>query len=267
MSNDVEYGSRLGRVLVNKGYITEAQLEGALKEQLQTGQRLGEVLVAQECISDTQLRTALKRQSLLRKVGTLATLVCAPLHAVTGFAATLGISPTAPINTRVEAMELIDETPTGMTLLSDNELREARATGPGIFGNQLLLDLGYDGVAAGQHNKYHDEDDEEDNQEEQIAYELMDTVTTFAGFGPMSGLLDADISIEGIRYVEGAKRFEVTDDGGLRIYMPVEIDRINIENLRVKGSDESSTFGSIFISDVKFDPGSNYTIRGVDARW
>lgn len=46
---------KLGDLLVEKGYITEEQLQEGLREQVISGRRLGEVLVEMECITEDQL--------------------------------------------------------------------------------------------------------------------------------------------------------------------------------------------------------------------
>lgn len=264
MSEKRQFNSRLGRVLVNKGLLSEAQLDFALQEQARSGQRLGEVLVAQGWINNQDLHRALKRQSLIRKAGALATVICAPLHATTGFAATLGGSPAMP--TARAAVGEQQALPGGLVPMTDAEMGEALGQGPNTpFGFDFAK--GYDGVTAGLRTKYDESDDEDDDNEERIAGELMDSVTTVAGIGPISSLIEADISMEGFRRPEGMPTLSILPDGAVRIYTGYEVDRINIENIRVKGSDDPATFGSIYISDVKVDPGSNYTIRSGNNRW
>ncbi len=52
----------LGWLLLNRGKITEAQLDTALAEQAQTGQRLGRILIANHVISTFTLAAALAEQ-------------------------------------------------------------------------------------------------------------------------------------------------------------------------------------------------------------
>ena len=52
----------LGKLLVTKRFLTEAELEHALAEQLQTGARLGEILVARGYLSGPTLVRALAEQ-------------------------------------------------------------------------------------------------------------------------------------------------------------------------------------------------------------
>ncbi|MBC7182164.1 MAG: pilus assembly protein PilB, partial [Marinobacter sp.] len=51
----IEEKSRLGRLLVNRGYLSEGQLEDGLRVQRETGQRLGEVLVQAGWITRKEL--------------------------------------------------------------------------------------------------------------------------------------------------------------------------------------------------------------------
>ena len=52
----------LGRILVQRGQITEAQLDAALAEQARTGQRLGQILIAAGAVSTFTLAAALAEQ-------------------------------------------------------------------------------------------------------------------------------------------------------------------------------------------------------------
>ena len=53
---------RLGDIFVDRGFVTNEELEGALARQRQTGERLGEALVAQGVISKFELAGALAEQ-------------------------------------------------------------------------------------------------------------------------------------------------------------------------------------------------------------
>jgi hypothetical protein len=52
----------LGRILLQRGQITEAQLDAALAEQAQTGQRLGQILIGTGAVSSFTLAAALAEQ-------------------------------------------------------------------------------------------------------------------------------------------------------------------------------------------------------------
>ena len=80
--------SRLGRLLVNRGYITEEQLNLALLESHATGRRIGEHLVAAGLISEKQLNATLRRQRRTRNVAAFVTMMLAPLQPMMAFGAT-----------------------------------------------------------------------------------------------------------------------------------------------------------------------------------
>ena len=74
MSND--HKSRLGQLLIDKGLISSAQLDSAIKLQLTGNKRLGEILVEQGLVSERQINKALKKQTNLRL--TAALIAAAP---------------------------------------------------------------------------------------------------------------------------------------------------------------------------------------------
>lgn len=54
---------RLGEIFVERGFVSEAELEQALRRQQETGERLGEALVAEGVISKFELAGALAEQT------------------------------------------------------------------------------------------------------------------------------------------------------------------------------------------------------------
>lgn len=250
--------SRLGRLLVNRGYISEAQLDEALVLQAQQACLLGEVLVEKGWVSKKDLERTLRHQKNYRLATAAVTMIVAPLQPMIAFAA----SPAGlPISS--QRMEITDSQLgglKGLQALDDEELAGVNAQGffPGIAPG-LSIGQNADAVAAGLHHKYND-DDEEEQSEEQIAGELADTVLTVAGLGPISNLIEADISIEGLAYHTDRPMMEVIEGNKVRMYMPKSIDRISMENIRVKGNTTGPTFGSIYMSNITYGENSNYTI-------
>ena len=59
----------LGRILLQRRQITEAQLDSALAEQARTGRRLGQLLIASGAVSTFQLAAALAEQQGLLAAG------------------------------------------------------------------------------------------------------------------------------------------------------------------------------------------------------
>jgi hypothetical protein len=252
--------SRLGRLLINRGYITEEQLDEALKLQASKNMMLGEVLIAEGWISAKDLQRTLKHQSRYRYTAAFVALATAPFQPMLAVAATpMGVPV---MNNKVEISSVEMGKFGGMQMLDDDELSgvNAQGFGGGIPGMSKAIGFGQNGdIAGGQMHKFNDEDFDEP-KDEQIAYELADTVLTVAGLGPISNFIQADISIEGVKYQEGRSQIEILEGGKMKFYMPTEIERISMENIRVKGNDSGPTFGNIYISDIKYHPDSNYII-------
>jgi hypothetical protein len=252
--------SRLGRLLINRGYITEVQLDEALKLQASQKMMLGEVLISQGWISAKDLQRTLKHQSRYRYTAAFVALAAAPFQPMLAVAATpMGVPV---MNNKVEISSVEMGKFGGMQMLDDDELSGVNAQGFGgsIPGISTAIGFGQNGdIAGGQRHKFNDEDFDEP-KDEQIAYELADTVLSVAGFGPISNFIQADISVEGVKYQEGRSQIEVLEGGKMKFYMPTEIERISMENIRVKGNDSGATFGNIYISDIKYHPNSNYII-------
>lgn len=252
--------SRLGRLLVNRGYITEAQLDEALVLQASSQMMLGEVLITQGWITEKDLQRTLKHQSRYRYTAAFVALVAAPFQPMLAMAATpMGLPA---INNKVEISSAEMGKFSGMQMMDDEELSGVNAQGFGgsVPGMSTAMSFGQNAdVAAGLMHRFQDEDFEEP-KDEQIAYELADTVLTVAGLGPISNFIDADITIQGLKYQEGRSQIEILEGGKMKFYMPTEIERISMENIRVKGNDSGPTFGDIYISNVKYHPDSNYTI-------
>jgi hypothetical protein len=257
--------SRLGRLLVIRGFITESQLDQALREQGQSGRMLGEVLLAHGWVSEQQLKTVLKQQRRYRKMATVVAMFAAPIQPMVAFAASPAAIPVS--NTRVESVEVHSfGSKRGLQMLDDEAMSAVSAQGffPGEVSvlaqtSELMMNPQIRDVSAGQHNQYRDQEEDEEKRNEQIAHQLNDTVLTMIGFGPVSQLLDADISVQGVKHQEGRAPMEVLADGRVKFYMPSEIERISMENIRVKGSDDPEIMGSIYMSDIKFY-NSSYTI-------
>lgn len=254
--------SRLGRLLVNRGYISEAQLDEALKLQASENMMLGEVLIKQGWITQKELNRTLKQQSRHRYTAAFVALVATPFQPMIAMAA----SPVAAIPVNTSSSSQLSQSQlgkfSGMQMLDDEALAGVNAQGFGsIPGIGISMGQNADGAVVGFQHKYQEDDEYEEPKDEQIAYELADSVLTVAGVGPISSLIEADISIEGVKYAEGRSPIEITEDGAMKMYMPTEIARISMENIRVKGNTSGPTFGSIYMSDISYHPDSNYTIR------
>ena len=91
------------------------------------------------------------------------------------------------------------------------------------------------------------------------AVKVLKTMTNV--FLPTSNMIAYDSTVEGVSYDTSKPVFQVRQDGKMELAMPTHIDKISLENLRVKGGNPSGpTFGSIYISDISFDPSSKVVI-------
>lgn len=261
--NDKLAKSRLGRLLINRGYITEDQLAEALKIQVASeGSLLGEVLVSQGFISENDLKRTLNHQKRYRYTAAFVALVAAPFQPMLAMAA----SPVSlPLNSaKIELSSIEMGSFGGLKMMDDSELSDVSAQGFGGTAPGLGLGINFGqnsgGITAGFSNKYQDNEEFEEQEDEQIANQLADTVLTVAGFGPISGMIDAKITVEGLKYQEGRSQIEILEGGRMKFYMPTEIAKISMEDIRVKGNTSGPTMGSIYMSDIKFNPESNYVV-------
>jgi len=256
--------SRLGRILVNRGYINENQLDQALKLQASENKMLGQVLIDQGLISERDLKRTLKQQSRYRYTAAFIAIASAPFQPMLAMAANpIGI----PLNSqKIELSSVNMGSFQGLQALDDEEMAGINAQGfggpiPGM-GIGMSTDYGKnaDAFAAGLKHKYKEDEDYEEQDDEQIAHELADSALTMAGIGPISDMLEAKITIDGLKYQEGRSQIELYEDGKIKMYMPTEIARISIEDIRVKGNTSGPTMGSIYMSNIKYHPNSSYTI-------
>src|SRR5690606_31684561 len=131
IKNEQLVKSRLGRLLINRGYITEAQLDEAL--QLQASQKimLGEVLIQKGWISEKELKRTLKHQSRYRYTAAFVALAAAPFQPMLAMAATPMGLPV--VNNKVEISETQLGKFSGMQMLDDEELSGVNAQGFGAI--------------------------------------------------------------------------------------------------------------------------------------
>lgn len=72
--------------------------------------------------------------------------------------------------------------------------------------------------------------------------------------------LDSDFSMAGIEYDNSRPRYELRQDGALELAFPTRIERISMDNIRVRGG-YSASMGSISLHDIRFHPNSSMVIR------
>jgi hypothetical protein len=122
-TQNIKQKSRLGMLLIDKGYLIPQQLDQALRLQNETGVKLGEILIDQGWITERQLNHSLKKQSRYRYAAALATLLLAPLQP---FMASVHAEPD-PVSTE-QVIEKKDRTePSGLTAMTDADMAEVTA--------------------------------------------------------------------------------------------------------------------------------------------
>ncbi|WP_250658459.1 hypothetical protein [Alkalimarinus coralli] len=230
--------SRLGRLLVNRGYITEQQLDSALAQQKRTGQRLGEVLVCQGLITDRDLDRTLKHQKRYRYTAAFVAMVVTPLQPMVAFAAS---TQTSNASSDAIAGEQINafKSKTGMKALDDDSL--AGVTAQGITDDiQNLMQM-------------------VNNEEKPDSVKVLKNLTNV--FVPVTNMLAWDSKVEGVVYDTSKPGFEMLEPGKMKLALPTHIDKISLENIRVAGAGPTSaSFGSVYMSDINFSADSSVTI-------
>lgn len=231
-----EEKSRLGRLLVNRGYLSEGQVEEGLRLQRESGQRLGEVFITAGWITDRELGRVLKHQSRYRGAAAMVTMATLPFQPLVTFAA----GNNASASQTAEAGELFDAS--GMSPLTENEL-----SGVAGQGDNSLLDR--IGLVAGMTERG-------GTTEPDVIEGLKLTANVFF---PVLNVLDSDLSISGVHYREGEPRYVVSESGAVTMALPERIEEIRLDNIRVSGGG-SPAMGNVSIQDIRFHPDSRMTI-------
>jgi hypothetical protein len=216
-----QQNSRLGQILVNKGLITPQQLDAAIKMQPTSRMRLGEVLIAQGLLTQKQLTKALKKQSNLRLAATLVAALMSPFQMAS--ADIQRLQPPTSISRQ--------ETPRGLRPLSDLEMSRVSAQGldevlQGLF---LQAESG-DGLGAVK----------------QLAKLVM----------PVLDSLDAETSMQDVAYDTNRMTSVVNPDGSVNLHLPSSIGELRFENIRVAGSPQDQSFGSLTLNNIDLSQAS-----------
>lgn len=218
MSNNQK--SRLGQLLIDKGLVTAAQLDSAIKLQLTSNQRLGEIFIEQGVLTERQLNKALKKQTNLRLTATLVAALLSPFQMAN---ADINRQP-APSISQVQ-------TPHGMQALSDSEMSSVSAQGlndvlQGIFAN-ASSDGGTDTVG-------------------QLAKLVM----------PVLDSLQAETSMQNVQYDTSKMTSIINADGSINVRLPSSIGELRFDNIRVAGAGTSQSFGSVVMQDIDLSQAS-----------
>ncbi|OAN92620.1 pilus assembly protein PilB [Marinobacter sp. EhC06] len=233
-----EEKSRLGRLLINRGYLSEGQVDEGLRLQRETGQRLGEVFIQAGWISEKELYRVLKHQSRYRNAAALVTMVTLPFQPLVTFAASNSAEAS---QSALEAGELYERG--NLAPLSESEL----ATISGQGDPTLLERIGVVSSMA-------------ENPTGDGSADVIEGLKLTANiFVPVLNFLDSDLSISGVHYREGEPRYRVREDGALMLAFPERIEEIRMDNIRVSGS-QGASMGNVSIHDIRFHPDSQMTI-------
>ncbi|WP_323752275.1 pilus assembly protein PilB [Marinobacter sp.] len=238
-----EEKSRLGRLLINRGCLSELELDSALKLQQASGQRLGEVLIASGCITEKDLIRVLKHQSRYRNTAALVTMVALPFQPLVSFAATTTddneLAATASAGQLYEGQ--------GFAPLSEDEMSVVSGQrSMGLLDRIQKVAVMPGKVVAGS--------------ADEVGLDAVEGVRLAANvFVPVLSFLDSDLTISGVRYREGEDRYTIRDDGAITLTLPERIEEIRMDSIRVAGGHEAS-MGNVSIQDIRFHPDSKMTI-------
>ncbi len=246
--------SRLGRLLVNRGYITEVQLQQALEQQRQSGERLGEVVVAAGWVTQRELNRTLKHQSRYRYAAAVAALVVAPLQPITALAASV---PGVPAATPPTASQQVRENG-GMQALTDAEMtRVSGQRDPAFMAQAATMNSGQ---AQGQIPEHARAAIGKESAEE-ARETVLDSLQLFAnGFVPVLNFLDSDVNVRGVHFAEENPIQSIGADG-ITFALPERIEEISMANIRVQGSSRSASMGNITLSNIQFSENSRMSVR------
>ncbi|MDX5327328.1 MAG: pilus assembly protein PilB [Marinobacter sp.] len=238
-----EEKSRLGRLLINRGYLSEGQLDEALLLQRETGQRLGEVLIAAGWVTEKELHRVLKHQARYRNAAALVTMVTLPFQPLVSLAA----GNTSAASLPAQAGQLYEKG--DFAPLSDSDM--AGVTAQSSVGLLERIET----VAAMPGNAGGAVDDPE-----LAGLDSVEGIKLAANiFVPVLSFLDSDLTISGVHYREGEPRYSIREDGALRLAFPERIEEIRMDNIRVSGN-QSPPMGNVSIHNIRFHPDSQMTI-------
>lgn len=245
--------SRLGRLLVNRGYISESQLQQALEQQRYSGERLGEVVVAAGWVTERELNRTLKHQNRYRYAAAVAAMVVAPLQPITALAASVPGAPTAtPPTASQQARE------NGMQALTDAEMtRVSGQRDPAFMAQAVALNTAE--VPAHASDQVRAAVGEEGA--EQARETVLDSLELIAsGFVPVLNFLDSDLSVSGVHFADDNPLQSIGADG-ITFSLPERIEEVRMDNIRVQGSSRAASMGNITMTNIQFSEDSHLRIR------
>ena len=245
---DIQQKSRLGTLLIHKGFITRQQLDEALTIQSAEGKRLGEVLLQKGWLTEKQLHSALRKQSRYRLVAAFTAMLVGPFQPFMANASSIS-------DDNIDVAEQMINSRSGMQRLSESDLSAITARGV-TDTYERMLDIVSTNSGNGSANGGSDANNAFSSDEDTA-------ITTLEGLAasliPGTNLLDADMEVTGGEYEPGP-RTTINADGSLDIQMPTRIRQIAFRNIRVAGT-EGHHMGDVVIRDVSFGPGTSVKIQ------
>lgn len=195
-----QHQSRFGQLLVERGLISQQQLDRAIAHQQETGRRLGEIFTEWDVITHELLDDVLHAQYNRRAAAAIAVALLSPL---TSFAA----APQPPVTLSVPAAS--------MQQLSEGELRGSAAQGLSTeLVAQITAPHTVNGVA--------------------VIGDMAKLVN------PLLGFLEADSNAKNIIYDARNASSTVQADGSLNLQLPTSIGALSFNNVHVKGNSGAS---------------------------
>jgi hypothetical protein len=219
MSNNQK--SRLGQLLIDKGLVTAAQLDSAIKQQLTSSKRLGEIFIEQGVLTERQLSKALKKQNSLRLTATLVAALLSPFQM-----ASADMQRQTP-----PSMISQQQAPRGMQALSDAEMSSVSAQGLNDVLQGIFAKAGSDdGVGTVG----------------QLAKLVL----------PVLNSLEAETSMNDVQYDTSKMTSIINADGSINVRLPSSIGELRFDNIRVAGANPGQSFGSVVMQDIDLSQAS-----------
>lgn len=256
--------SRLGQILVNRGYVTQKQLDLALRQQAEAVRagrgealRLGELLVAQSLISERDLRRALKQQSRLRFAATVLAAISAPLQPMLAMAATTTAPVIVPAPKPTETVAAKGYMIAGLQPMAESEMAGITAQG---FDERLATRLD-------EQTPIGYEADKRDIRKASAleSEQGLDGVKVLGQLGkvllPITQVLDSDIEVVGVHISDDRIKPLFDDTGAMNVILPNLIERVSFRDIRPAGQVGGPTFGTIQLEGIRFSDEASIKIR------
>lgn len=255
--------SRLGQILINRGYIQAECLAAALRQQQTSdsfrSMRLGELLIAQGLLTPRELKRALRQQSRLRLAAYVVAAVSAPLAPAFAMASvsTTQIAPppkTSFFQNHSELKASGHLMLAGLKPMADSAMEAVSARGlvDEDFGSQKPV--GYDNSAG-----------RAPDIENAETPKSLDGIKVLKGVGsllnPLTQVLNADIDIAGVHVSADRIKPLFDESGAMNVTLPNLIERVSFRDIRPAGQVGGPTFGTVQLEGIRFHDNASIKIR------